>query len=83
MANQAYILTCRRGGTGRRTGLKILRDLYSRTGSIPVAGSNAKRMFKVLNVLFFLPIFTKAIFLNNIAIYKIELIFNSDILEVT
>ena len=28
----------RRGGTGRRTGLKILRDLYSRTGSIPVAG---------------------------------------------
>ena len=32
--------TCRRGGTGRRTGLKILRDLYSRTGSIPVAGSN-------------------------------------------
>ena len=33
---------CRRGGTGRRTGLKILRDLYSRTGSIPVAGSNCK-----------------------------------------
>ena len=32
--------TCRRGGTGRRTGLKILRDLYSRTGSIPVAGIN-------------------------------------------
>ena len=30
----------RRGGTGRRTGLKILRDLYSRTGSIPVAGMN-------------------------------------------
>ncbi len=30
----------RRGGTGRRTGLKILRDLYSRTGSIPVAGTN-------------------------------------------
>ena len=30
---------CRRGGTGRRTGLKILRDLYSRTGSIPVCGS--------------------------------------------
>ena len=29
---------CRSGGTGRRTGLKILRDLYSRTGSIPVAG---------------------------------------------
>ena len=29
---------CRRGGTGRRTGLKILRDLYSRTGSIPVCG---------------------------------------------
>ena len=35
-----YILIyiCRSGGTGRRTGLKILRDLYSRTGSIPVAG---------------------------------------------
>ena len=31
-------IKCRRGGTGRRTGLKILRDLYSRTGSIPVAG---------------------------------------------
>ena len=30
---------CRSGGTGRRTGLKILRDLYSRTGSIPVCGS--------------------------------------------
>ena len=29
---------CRRGGIGRRTGLKILRDLTSRTGSIPVAG---------------------------------------------
>ena len=29
---------CRCGGTGRRTGLKILRDLYSHTGSIPVAG---------------------------------------------
>ena len=28
----------RRGGIGRRTGLKILRDLYSRTGSTPVAG---------------------------------------------
>ena len=31
-------LVCRSGGTGRRTGLKILRDLYSRTGSIPVCG---------------------------------------------
>ena len=31
-------LRCRSGGTGRRTGLKILRDLYSRTGSIPVCG---------------------------------------------
>ena len=30
---------CRSGGTGRRTGLKILRDLYSRTGSIPVFGT--------------------------------------------
>ena len=28
---------CRRGGTGRRTGLKILRSKI-RTGSIPVAG---------------------------------------------
>ena len=27
------------GGTGRRTGLKILRDLDSHTGSIPVAGT--------------------------------------------
>ena len=34
----AICLVCRSGGTGRRTGLKILRDLYSRTGSIPVAG---------------------------------------------
>ena len=32
-------IICRSGGTGRRTGLKILRDLYSRTGSIPVCGS--------------------------------------------
>ena len=31
-------VVCRSGGTGRRTGLKILRDLYSRTGSIPVCG---------------------------------------------
>ena len=31
--------SCRSGGTGRRTGLKILRDLYSRTGSIPVFGT--------------------------------------------
>ena len=29
----------RSGGTGRRTGLKILRDLYSRIGSIPICGS--------------------------------------------
>ena len=34
----AIHLVCRSGGTGRRTGLKILRDLYSRTGSTPVAG---------------------------------------------
>ena len=27
---------CRSGGTGRRTGLKILRNLYFRTGSIPL-----------------------------------------------
>ena len=32
-------VVCRSGGTGRRTGLKILRDLYSRTGSIPVFGT--------------------------------------------
>ena len=31
-------LLCWCGGTGRLTGLKILRDLYSHTGSIPVAG---------------------------------------------
>ena len=36
-----YVL-CRSGGTGRRTGLKILRDLYSRTGSIPVCGISFK-----------------------------------------
>ena len=30
-------MKCRRGGTGRRTGLKILRSKI-RTGSIPVAG---------------------------------------------
>ena len=31
------MIACRRGGTGRRTGLKILRSKI-RTGSIPVAG---------------------------------------------
>ena len=35
--------SCRSGGTGRRTGLKILRDLYSRTGSIPVCGSKDEK----------------------------------------
>ena len=34
----SILFFCRSGGTGRRTGLKILRDLYSRTGSIPVCG---------------------------------------------
>ena len=34
----SVVQICRHGGTGRRTGLKILRDLYSHTGSIPVAG---------------------------------------------
>ena len=29
---------CRSGGTGRRTGLKILRSYKDRTGSIPVSG---------------------------------------------
>ena len=38
-------LVCRSGGTGRRTGLKILRDLYSRTGSIPVFGT---MFFKII-----------------------------------
>ena len=33
-------VACRSGGTGRRTGLKILRNLYFRTGSIPVFGTN-------------------------------------------
>ena len=32
-------IQCRSGGTGRRTGLKILRSLYDRTGSIPVFGT--------------------------------------------
>ena len=38
-------VVCRSGGTGRRTGLKILRDLYSRTGSIPVFGT---MFFKII-----------------------------------
>ena len=38
--NAQHSEECRSGGTGRRTGLKILRDLYSRTGSIPVCGSD-------------------------------------------
>ena len=37
LLNNYYIL-CRRGGTGRRAGLKILLWQHS-TGSIPVAGS--------------------------------------------
>ena len=36
--------SCRSGGTGRRTGLKILRDLYSRIGSIPIAGIMRKQI---------------------------------------
>ena len=40
----AIHLVCRSGGTGRRTGLKILRDLYSRTGSIPVCGIYLKSL---------------------------------------
>ena len=38
---------CRHGGTGRRTGLKILRDLYSHTGSIPVAGTKHESVQEV------------------------------------
>ncbi len=50
------ILGCRRGGTGRRTGLKILRDLYSRTGSIPVAGIDilTSKLFIYKGLLYFL-----------------------------
>ena len=40
---------CRSGGTGRRTGLKILRDLYSRTGSIPVCGSFCEVLQTLVN----------------------------------
>ncbi len=35
-------MLCRGGGTGRRTGLKILRALKARTGSIPVPGTNKR-----------------------------------------
>ena len=45
----AICLVCRSGGTGRRTGLKILRDLYSRTGSIPVCGIS-KKMGEMLDL---------------------------------
>ena len=33
-------MICRCGETGRRTGLKILRDLNSRAGSIPAICTN-------------------------------------------
>ena len=33
-------VVCRSGGTGRRTGLKNPAGLTSRTGSIPVFGTN-------------------------------------------
>ena len=36
---------CPSGGTGRRTGLKILRD-NTRTGSIPVSGTYLIRAYK-------------------------------------
>ena len=42
LLNNCYIL-CRRGGTGRRAGLKILLWQHS-TGSIPVAGSEKVSM---------------------------------------
>ena len=35
--------TSRSGGTGRRTGLKILRSPKDRTGSIPVSGTITTR----------------------------------------
>ena len=41
-SNPVVRLRSRGGGTGRRTGLKILRDLYSRTGSTPVTGTITK-----------------------------------------
>ena len=42
---------CRCGGTGRRTGLKILRDLTSRAGSIP-AICTKRRLFSKSSFLF-------------------------------
>ena len=39
--HQFLVQKCRRGGTGRRAGLKILLQRYS-TGSIPVAGIHRK-----------------------------------------
>ena len=38
--------TCRCGETGRRTGLKILRDLSSRAGSIPAICTKLERNLK-------------------------------------
>ena len=43
-SNPVVRLRSRGGGTGRRTGLKILRDLYSRIGSIPIAGIIRKQI---------------------------------------
>ena len=44
---------CRRGGTGRRAGLKILLWKHS-TGSIPVAGSKVRREIQEFVFLLFL-----------------------------
>ena len=46
LLNNCYIL-CRRGGTGRRAGLKILLWQHS-TGSIPVAGIKQASLQEVL-----------------------------------
>ena len=39
-------MSLKRGGTGRRTGLKILQDLYSRIGSIPIVRDTLKNLCK-------------------------------------
>ena len=66
---------CRSGGTGRRTGLKILRDLYSRTGSIPVCGSKfEQRMLRNQHSLFFwLFTFFTRIFRSNCLVFFLVL----------
>ena len=79
------ITKCRSGGTGRRTGLKILRDLYSRTGSIPVCGilkNQEKCCFTTfLLVLFYFEIITilryySSDFYSFVSISSISLFYN-------